>query len=321
MCWGCCERNENTMQKSQDICCTQHKWGNHRWHFVAQLDPSFRECCSWTKWELAKTERLEKWEELVEDGDSQWRNLEMRSLYHFAWCIIQGILVGHRVRTRAISCIIKSGIVRGNMSDKADLEWRLGIDDQERFCLATLGIVGCMQRSWEQNWRRSSLQTKNGTNPPVAKNVGQETSGGWAKKILRFCLRISKLTDTWEVVRDVRCLLRMEKRQNHVRMNSESESVTVIEKTLAEEARMETCEDRIAETERVTREEKSSKLSEVQGMCLMEPRDKDDEQVAVRHADASGGYIIENQHEEEKIEQTSKSVKKRIRGSNRRTIG
>ena len=29
-----------------------------------------------------------------------------------------------------------------------------------------------------------------------------------------------------------------------------------------------------------------------------EPWDKDDEQVAVRHADASVGYIIENQHEE-----------------------
>ena len=29
-----------------------------------------------------------------------------------------------------------------------------------------------------------------------------------------------------------------------------------------------------------------------------EPGDKDDEQVAVRHADASGGYIRENQHEE-----------------------
>ena len=39
-----------------------------------------------------------------------------------------------------------------------------------------------------------------------------------------FCLRISKLTDTLEVVRDVRCSHRMEKRQNHVRMNSESES-------------------------------------------------------------------------------------------------
>ena len=35
-------------------------------------------------------------------------------------------------------------------------------------------------------------------------------------------------------------------------------------------------------------------------MCLRNPG-TDDEQVAVRHADASGGYIIENQHEEERM--------------------
>ena len=33
---------------------------------------------------------------------------------------------------------------------------------------------------------------------------------------------------------------------------------------------------------------------------LEEPGDEGDEQVAVRHADASGGYIIENQHEEKR---------------------
>ena len=31
---------------------------------------------------------------------------------------------------------------------------------------------------------------------------------------------------------------------------------------------------------------------------LMEPGNRDDEQVAVRHADASGAYIIDNQHKE-----------------------
>ena len=33
----------------------------------------------------------------------------------------------------------------------------------------------------------------------------------------------------------------------------------------------------------------------------MEPGNRDDEQVAVRHADASGGNIIENQHEEDRM--------------------
>ena len=33
----------------------------------------------------------------------------------------------------------------------------------------------------------------------------------------------------------------------------------------------------------------------------MEPRNKDDERMAVRHADASGGDIIENQHDENRM--------------------
>ena len=33
----------------------------------------------------------------------------------------------------------------------------------------------------------------------------------------------------------------------------------------------------------------------------MEPGKRDDEQAAVRHADASGGYITENQHEEDRM--------------------
>ena len=33
---------------------------------------------SWTKWELTKTERRVKWGELVEDGESHWRNLERK---------------------------------------------------------------------------------------------------------------------------------------------------------------------------------------------------------------------------------------------------
>ena len=49
----------------------------------------------------------------------------------------------------------------------------------------------------------------------------------------------------------------MEKRQNHVRMNSESESEQ-LSRTLAGEAKLETDEDRIAETEPSPREEQSS---------------------------------------------------------------
>ena len=72
---------------------------------------------------------------------------------------------------------------------------------------------------------------------------------------------------------------------------------TTIEKTLTGEARNDTCKDRIAETERV-RERRRARVERGAVDLPEEPGDKDDEQVAVRHADASGGYIMESQHEE-----------------------
>ena len=42
-------------------------------------------------------------------------------LISFVKCIIQGILVGHHDRTRAISYIIKSGIVRGKSRTRQTL--------------------------------------------------------------------------------------------------------------------------------------------------------------------------------------------------------
>ena len=56
---------------------------------------------------------------------------------------------------------------------------------------------------------------------------------------------------------------------------------------------MDAYKDRIAEIAS-QREEKELELSEVQEMCLWEPVNRADEQVAVRHADASSGDIREN---------------------------
>ena len=65
----------------------------------------------------------------------------------FVKCTIQGILVSHHDRTKAISCIIKSGIVRGKSRTKQNLSdaWESTI--KKDLC----GIVGCMQRSRKQN--------------------------------------------------------------------------------------------------------------------------------------------------------------------------
>ena len=74
---------------------------------------------------------------------------------------------------------------------------------------------------------------------------------------------------------------------------------TIIERTLTGEGRMDTYKDRIAETERV-KERNRARVERGAVEVPVEPRNRDDEQVPVRHADASGGYIIENQHEEKR---------------------
>ena len=73
---------------------------------------------------------------------------------------------------------------------------------------------------------------------------------------------------------------------------------TIIERTLTGKARMNAYKDRIAETERV-KERKRARVE--RGAGDVEPGNRDDEQVAVRHADASGGDITENQHKEDRM--------------------
>ena len=74
---------------------------------------------------------------------------------------------------------------------------------------------------------------------------------------------------------------------------------------------METYKDRIAERKRV-RERRRTQVKRGTVDVPEEPGNKNDEQVAVRHADASGGDITEKQHEEKIMRYPS--WQKRIRG-------
>ena len=69
---------------------------------------------------------------------------------------------------------------------------------------------------------------------------------------------------------------------------------------LTGKARVNACKDRIAETERV-KERKSARVERGAGGVPVEPGNRADEQVAVRHADASDGDIKENQHEQDRM--------------------
>ena len=75
---------------------------------------------------------------------------------------------------------------------------------------------------------------------------------------------------------------------------------TIIERTLTAKARMNAYKDRIAETERV-KERKRARVERGAADVSMEPGNRDDEPMVVRHADASGGDIRENQHEEDRM--------------------
>ena len=67
---------------------------------------------------------------------------------------------------------------------------------------------------------------------------------------------------------------------------------TIIERILPGKARKDAYKDRIAETERV-KERKRARVERGAGDVPVEPWNGPDEQVAVRHADASGGDIRE----------------------------
>ena len=75
---------------------------------------------------------------------------------------------------------------------------------------------------------------------------------------------------------------------------------TTIERTLTGKARMNAYKDRIAETERV-KERKRARVERGAGDVPRVLENRNDGQMAVRHADASGGDIRENQHEEDRM--------------------
>ena len=150
-------------------------------------------------------------------GEILFRKIGEDGVSSLASHTTQGIFVGHYDRTRAISCITKSGIVRGksltkqtssdaweltNWEDLLDNPWHMVITETrlQEVIADEEGAGLLLPRVVVKNLWRLSVEDST------------------------FCLRILTFTDTLEVVRDTRCLHRMEKRQNHVRTNSESES-------------------------------------------------------------------------------------------------
>ena len=79
-------------------------------------------------------------------------------------------------------------------------------------------------------------------------------------------------------------------------------------------ARMNAYKDGIAETERV-KERKRAPVERGAGDVLVEPGNGADEQVAVRHADASGGETRENQHEEDRMRDIHEDQRQQVKNN------
>ena len=82
---------------------------------------------------------------------------------------------------------------------------------------------------------------------------------------------------------------------------------TIIERTLTGKARMNAYKDRIAETERV-KERKRARVERGAGDVPMEPGNRDDDQVAVRHAVASGEEQPDKLRKTARFEQEASSA-------------
>ena len=195
--------------------------------------------------------------------------------------MIQEVFVCHHDRSRTISYITQSGIVRGRswtrqiLSDAWESmirEIKLTIEDQPRMLIREPLDVECRKfYVWSVNIEAHGHM---GSCPGYALLIWQ----GKATKPRKdeFRERIGRIID-----RTLAGEARMER-------------------SVAGEARMKTYKDRIAETERV-KERKRARVERGAVDVPEEPENRNVEQVAVRHADASGGDIRENQHEEDRM--------------------
>ena len=112
-------------------------------------------------------------------------------------------------------------------------------------------------------WSRKQIDNRRSAKVCWSRNlwklsVGKSTS----------CARILKLKDTWEVVRGTRCFFCLEKRENHGRINSESEPEELLREPWQERPGWKRTES-LGESESERGEE--LEVSEVQGMCLRNP--------------------------------------------------
>ena len=259
-----------------------------------------RQAIVWQRQNRASHGPRVKVKEKVKKTIENFHQIGEEGINSFVKRIIQGIFVGHHDRTRANSNITKSGIVRGKSWTKPTLS-----DAWEPTNLEDL-----FGDSWHMGIRSHTVITE--TRLTMKCITDEEGAGLLLPRLLVEKPPEVERRRLFVFFTDIEAHGHIGSCPRYALFVSQGEATkprkhefrqrvgTVTERTLTGEARMETHKDRIAETERV-RQKESARIERGAGDVPMESGNGDDEQVADQHADASGGYIIENQHEEDRM--------------------
>ena len=235
-----------------------------------------------------------------EDGERQWRKLEKvwfrkigeDGVSSFASRMAQGISVGDHDRTGVVLCITKNGVVRG----KSWTRQRLG-DAWDATIWDGYWCTPCQVVVPELKLTKKVTADKEGTGPPLPRVVVERIPEVEPRGFYVLCEDIEAHGHTGGCP-DCAALASHGKATKPHNVECRERIRTIIERTLTGKARMNAHKDRNAETERV-KERKRARVQRGAGDVPGVLENRDDEQMAVRQADASGGNISEKQHEED----------------------
>ena len=232
---------------------------------------------------------------IAQFGEKVWlRKIREDGASSFASRMTQGIFVGHHDRTGAVLCNTRNGVVRGKSWTRQTLSDARESTDWEGLC----GIPWQMVAP-ELKLTKKFTADKEGAGLPLPRILVERAPEVEPRRFFVLSADIEAHGHTGGCPGSAALASHGKAAKPH---NDECRERirTIIDRTSTGKARMNAYKDRIAETERV-KESQRARVERGAGDVPMEPGNRADERVAVRRADASGGNIIENQHEEDRM--------------------
>ena len=232
---------------------------------------------------------------MAQFGQKVWfREVGEDGVSSFASRMTQGIFVGHHDRTGAVLCITKNGVVRDKSWTRQTLSDAWESTTWEGLCGTPWQMVAPKLKL-----TKKVTADKEGARPALPRILFERMPEVEPRRFYVFSADIEAHGHTGGCAGCAAFA-------SHGRATKPHDDAcrerirTIIEISLTGKARMNAYKDRIAETVRV-KERKRARVERGAGDVPVEPGNRDDEQMAVRHADASGGDITENQHHENRM--------------------